>query len=90
MSDLISRQAAIKTAHFPTIDDAGYEVVRVDDILALSPTEPKTGTWKEEYAGNGWNDFWDFTCSECGREFHKFYKSNFCPNCGAKMRGEEE
>lgn len=33
--DLIDRQAAIKNAHLPVIDDAGYEVVRVDDILAL-------------------------------------------------------
>ena len=41
MSDLISRQAAIKNAHFPMIDDAGYEVVRVDDILALPSAEPK-------------------------------------------------
>ena len=32
---LISLNAAIKTAHLPVIDDAGYEVVRVDDILAL-------------------------------------------------------
>ena len=53
--------------------------------------EPKTGKWKEKYAGNGWNDFWDYTCSECGREFRTFYKSNFCPNCGARMgKGEEE
>ena len=35
MDDLISRQDAIKNAHFPVIDDAGYEVVRVDDILSL-------------------------------------------------------
>ena len=42
-SNLISRQAAIKNAHFPVIDDAGYEVVRVDDILALPTAEPKTG-----------------------------------------------
>ena len=42
MGDLISRQDAIKNAHFPVIDDAGYEVVRVDDILALPSTEPKT------------------------------------------------
>lgn len=40
--DLISRQDAIKNAHFPMIDDAGYEVVRVDDILALPPAKPKT------------------------------------------------
>ena len=40
MSDLIDRQAAIKTAHLPVIDDAGYEVVRVNDILALPPAQP--------------------------------------------------
>lgn len=45
MGDLISRQAALKNAHFPMIDDAGYEVVRVDDILALPSAEPKTGKW---------------------------------------------
>ena len=43
MCDLISRQAAIKNAHFPVIDDAGYEVVRVDDILALPSAEQKEG-----------------------------------------------
>ena len=41
MNDLISRQAAIKTAHLPAIDDAGYEVVRVDDILALPSAQPQ-------------------------------------------------
>ena len=40
MIDLISRQAAIKTAHFPVMDDASYEVVRVDDILALPTAQP--------------------------------------------------
>lgn len=42
MNDLISRQAAIKNAHFPMIDDASYEIVRVDDILALPSVEQKT------------------------------------------------
>ena len=40
-TDCISRQAAIKTAHLPRIDDAGYEVVRLDDILALPSAEPQ-------------------------------------------------
>ena len=42
MNDLISRQAAIKNARFPMIDDAGYEIVRVDDILALPSIKQKT------------------------------------------------
>ena len=41
MRDLIDRQAAIKNAHLPVIDDAGYEVVRVDDILALPSAQPE-------------------------------------------------
>ena len=43
--DLIDRQAAIKNAHFPVIDDASYEVVRVDDILAMPPVTPKQPGW---------------------------------------------
>lgn len=42
MDDLISRQAAIKTAHLPTIEDAGYEVIRLDDILTLPPAQPES------------------------------------------------
>lgn len=36
----------------------------------------------------------DMYCSVCGAiapvdcEKEKFYKSNFCPNCGARMKGE--
>ena len=36
----------------------------------------------------------DMYCSVCGGiapvdcEKEEFYKSNFCPNCGAKMKGE--
>ena len=39
--DTISRQAAIETAHLPVIADAGYEVVRMDDILALPSAQPE-------------------------------------------------
>ena len=78
MSDLVSRQAAIKNAHFPMIDDAGYEVVRVDDILALPSAKPKTGEWIPNHDGS-WN------CSECGLRVFVYAKGNYCPNCGAKM-----
>ena len=43
--DLISREDAIKNAHFPMIDDAGYEVVRVDDILALPSATCEDCIW---------------------------------------------
>lgn len=54
----------------------------------------KHGYWKEEYNGNGWNDFWDYTCSVCGKKWERaddvLYTSNFCPNCGAKMSRKDD
>ena len=40
----------------------------------------KQGTWKLDNIG--------VYCSEC--EMHPDYSSNFCPNCGADMRGGKE
>ena len=89
MSDLVSRQAAIKNAHFPMIDDAGYEVVRVNDILALPSVEPKTGEWdicKDDDGVYG-------VCSICGcyvdfSLYGRPYK--VCPHCGARMEGADD
>ena len=89
MSDLVSRQAVIKNAHFPMIDDAGYEVVRVNDILALPSVEPKTGEWdicKDDDGVYG-------VCSICGcyvdfSLYGRPYK--VCPHCGARMEGADD
>ena len=35
-----------------------------------------------------WIDLWDrYRCSVCNMEHN--YEENFCPNCGADMRGEK-
>ena len=34
-------------------------------------------------------DGMSWTCSECGEYATKGIKTNFCPNCGAKMKGGE-
>ena len=35
-----------------------------------------------------WIDLWDrYRCSACNMEHS--YEENFCPNCGADMRGEQ-
>lgn len=45
------------------------------------------GDWQFETDGRG-NCWHEYECSECG--FHsKGSKSNFCPHCGADMRGKE-
>lgn len=51
------------------------------------------GEWITEYNGNGWNDYWNYTCSNCGKKYERadavLYKANFCPNCGCRMKGAE-
>lgn len=46
------------------------------------------GDWQFETDGRG-NCWHEYECSECG--FHnKGSKSNYCPNCYAKMKGADD
>lgn len=46
------------------------------------------GTWNE---AEGWNlEMQDGFCSVCGEQDEKYHKHHYCPNCGMKMRGEEQ
>jgi len=75
-SDLISRQAAL--------DSISYDVADTyDRIKSLPSAEPKTGTCARSHTGIIGEGFY---CSRCGK---MGYKTDFCPNCGADMRGEK-
>ena len=82
MSDLISRQAAI--SH---VDDVPYikEHPNVGllckawiESLPSAQPEQKKGEWSDGYR-------WQ-RCSLCKQTGKKSW--NYCPNCGADMRGE--
>lgn len=64
-----------------------FDGVSGNHKIGLEPV--KHGHWEEEQNGNGWNDYWDYTCSVCGKKYKNaddiLYEANFCPNCGAKM-----
>lgn len=88
----IEREATIEfvkqnTPHF----DGETTMECVERSIRYAPTadvaEVKRGEWIKEF----YHPYWCSCCKEiapldaCG-ESH--YKSNFCPNCGAKMDGK--
>ena len=55
---------------------------------ALSADRPQ-GEWKRRLVDNGFNADW--VCSECGyRVKTDFVSFNYCPNCGARMKGADD
>lgn len=67
--------------------DKAYDVA----IKALEEPERKTGRWIKEY----WNGEYTRKCSACNiTQTVTIYRGkvnfNYCPYCGADMRGDEE
>lgn len=91
MDDLISRQTAIDMLATMqgrcTSKTALIQNSKIwQQIKDLPPAQPerKKGTWID--LGKDRAIRWQ--CSECGRKDTHIY--NYCPDCGADMRGEEE
>ena len=95
MSDLIRRQDAIEACrsvadniNSPTDQQIGAEYC-LDLIKEIPSAEPerKHGKWiydTERVMRDGRINS-QYHCSECGEQEFTLY--NFCPNCGADMRG---
>lgn len=60
-----------------------------ENVLASIPSadviEPKLGKWIYQFRDSE-NE--EYRCSKCG--YPEAYKPNYCPNCGADMRGGKE
>ena len=57
----------------------------MNDLINRQDAERKSGRWNRL-------DYDTFHCLECGRTFMLMQGAmymNYCPNCGADMRGEE-
>ena len=96
MDDLISRQAAIKeilSLHdcYNGFSDT-YDKACIIGVLEEVPSAERKGTWiKPERRGcMTYGDAYA-ECSCChGEPTYLGWGMNFCPNCGADMRGETE
>lgn len=97
MNDLISRRAAIDAlGDEPEVwsgkdeYDQGLNNQWHYDrtaILAVPSAEPerKTGRWTIEDCHSA---TYKYCCSECGAHHRAMY--DFCPHCGADMRGKQD
>ena len=94
--DLISRSALKKK--FDDYIKANPNVSGVFElgkfIIDNAPTVHGIVAYVERPKGEWQPDMDSFYCDQCGVTAleinRKWYKSNFCPNCGADMRGEKE
>ena len=104
VSDLISRQAAIDAVeklYLPQTkgETAAEEINRVAWRCALNCAEEMIGHLpsaqperkKGKWIGKPLAGYCTVRCSVCNDAFiENSGKWNFCPNCGARMRGEDE
>ena len=100
MDDLIYRQDAIRAVTTDSVrQEKGDTIYRQDAIDALDITplevhdyELAVGVIKDVPSAQKkghWNfvSFMTIECSECKIKAHELEYTNFCPNCGADMRG---
>ena len=97
MSDLISRQTAIDfidAGHLCNPNEPRWSDNEVVNFLRSRPSaQPRPrGRWVPNYIYH-YED--RFVCTACGRSYKVDTRMgkpiwDFCPNCGADMRGEQD
>ena len=94
MSDLIRREDAIRWVKTecnpygkPTLDfESGKKVI--EHLEHMPFADRPQGEW-EERPSEDWISIRRWYCSECG-EWQTYGMTNYCPNCGADMRGDND
>ena len=96
MVEYIEREAALKSLEFVTNDTTCpiHTAAYIDQIISQEPAadvvEVRHGEWKQVDAIFFDHEVLYFKCPLCNTTWES--KTNYCPNCGAKMdrKGEGE
>ena len=97
ISELVKELRWIAEHEYQSRNSEGTIRKAADTIEMLSEkvrADRPQGEWVTEYNGNGWNDYWNYTCSNCGKKYERadtvLYNARYCPNCGARMKGADD
>lgn len=52
----------------------------LDEVLTINPPERLQSQWRR-------TDKYTYTCGNCKHKISAYDAKNYCPNCGADMRG---
>ena len=83
MSDLIEREDAIKALY--KYNFVTKEVIE-REIMSIPSADRPRGEWIEQE--DDYHHYWE--CSECGMGVGLDDIRNYCPNCGARMKGADD
>ena len=83
--DCISRDEAIRVAEQGQIQGYEWQFKKLCNLPPVTP-QPKTGKWIRSWCE--WQQYLE--CSKCGYETGLGCDTNYCPNCGCRMKGEDE
>ena len=86
--DTISRQAVLKLLSAMPPEEAMTKAMLIQSVKQMDAAQPERKRGKWEIYVISLFDGVGCRCSECG--FEGVPNWDFCPNCGADMRGEQD